>query len=220
MLRNSLSCNSRNTCNHPVTGLSSDKLSMPFRSDRKWRLFERWEKVVDFPWGICPFFLFEEYIYIYIYVRQPRSTPRRFPPNLLTPLRGIFFQATRISPIKVFVTIRCSIRLGNSVLWKQVSRILIRSSKRKFSRRFRTIALIFRASEVGSSRANGRAEMTKGNNKFLLAPPPPKGERKREARCPLEVVKEVAVKAPGRVVAKSWSKKGGGSFGGAKREER
>lgn len=119
-------------------------------------------------------------VYIYIYVRQPRSTPRRFPPNLLTPLRGIFFQATRISPIKVFVTIRCSIRLGNSpVLWKQVSRILIRSSKRKFSRRFRTIALIFRASEVGSSRANGRAEMTKGNNKFLLAPPPPKRGRER-----------------------------------------
>ena len=107
MLRNSVSCNSRNTCNHPVTGLSSDKLSMPFRSDRKWRLFERWEKVVDFPWGICPFFLFESYIYIYI---KPQSTLRRFSPKppRLKPLQGIFsillssiFEAIYTSPIKV-----------------------------------------------------------------------------------------------------------------------
>ena len=61
MLRNSLSSNSGNTSNHPVTGLSSDKLSMSFRSRfrSKMTVVGTWGKAADFPWGISLFFLFE-----------------------------------------------------------------------------------------------------------------------------------------------------------------
>ena len=61
MLRNSLSSNSGNTSNHPVTALSSDKLSMSFRSRfrSKMTVVGTWGKAADFPWGISLFFLFE-----------------------------------------------------------------------------------------------------------------------------------------------------------------
>lgn len=120
MLRNSPSCNSGNTGNHPVTGLSSDKLSMPFRPDRKWRLFERWEKVVHFPWGICPFFLFEGSIYIYTYT--PQSTLVDFP---LFSSSILSFSFSNTSPIKVFSSsykntrsINKGLKLAILSLWK------------------------------------------------------------------------------------------------------
>ena len=45
-----------------------------------------------------------------------------------------------------------------------------------------------------SARANGRAEMTKENNKSEGVA---REKREKVARCPLEVIKEVAVKARG-----------------------